>query len=818
MKRFGLILLLVLLAQRAWCNERPNILFIYTDDQSHRTVSCYPDAHEWASTPNIDALARQGVRFSHAYIGSWCMASRATLLTGLHQHGIQSMRMKGKYPGSEYDPNLCRFWPSVFRANGYTTAHIGKWHTGVDAGYGRDWDYQKVWNRPKFPENAPNYYDNQLISTNGQPAEMVKGYSTDNYTQWAVDYIKGANRDAEKPWYLWLCYGAVHGPFTPAERHQDEYLDAKVKVPKDVYPPRNGKPKYVREMEFWEPGPDGRPVERKVRELGPVGMKDIPGRPLEDWVRQYNQAVIAIDEGVGRVMTALKESGQDENTLVVFTSDQGFAWGQHGFKSKVAPYRATVEAPLIVRPTKKIADYCAGRVIETPVSGVDLPPTFFAQCGISLPWKMHGHDLSPLLKAMPAEWQHPAMLVHTAKVFGDETRRVPDKDDPSLYHGPGIPWYVMLTRGKFKYVRTLIEGETEELYDMDSDPDELQNLAHAQEHQKLLIEMRQETINELKRTDAGMANGLPGVGTESKVKNGLAKSGDGPWIIDTHTHFKGPEQIKVESLTTKRNPKNTLGQVIVPEDYRELANRLSIRSTMVVEAVEQTHPKFNDWLLEQAKSDLICGYVARGDLNSEQFLENYNRYQKTGYLKGYRFRLDELSGYIDQPRALAHLKQLEKDNMVIDLLVEPRHQTDVLKLAKMYPQLKIVINHCFRPRLKNGQPSKEWKAAVVACSKAPNVFCKISSIINFAGTTSFTEEAPSDLKTYLPVIEHCYESFGEDRVIFGTNWAVCTHYGKVDHVVAIVSEFFASKGEGVIEKAMKDNAIRVYGIQARHLR
>ena len=819
MKRISLVLLLMTLAQTGWSQERPNILFVYTDDQSHRTVGCYPDSHDWVRTPNIDELAKQGVRFSHAYIGSWCMASRATLLTGFHQHGIESMAMKGKYPGSEYDPEKCMFWPSVFRANGYTTAHIGKWHTGVDAGFGRDWDFQKVWNRPRHPDNAPNYYDNQLISTNGQEPELVKGYSTDNYTNWAVDYIHGKGREPNKPWYLWLCYGAVHGPFTPANRHRNEYPDPVVRAPTDVYPPRPGKPEYVREMEFWEPGSNGIPVERKVRELGPVGMKDIPGRPLKDWVRQYNQGVCAIDEGVGRLMKALEDSGQDENTFIVFTSDQGFAWGQHGFKSKVAPYRATVEAPLIIRPSKRIAAGCAGRVVDAPVSGVDLPPTFFAQSGIRLPWKMHGHDLSPLFEAGDTKWNHSAMLVHTAKVYGSATDLVPAKDDPALYHGPGIPWYVMLAQGRYKYIRNLIAGETEELYDLDADPEEIDNLAHQQVHDSLLEKMRAQTIAELKRTDAGLVEHLPPVGTiKARQVPATEKTGKGAWIIDTHTHFKGAEQIAVESKIRKRNPKDTLGQVIEPEDYRAVANRLGIQSTMVVEAVEQDHPQFNDWLLEQAKSDLICGYVARGDLNSDDFLKNYNRYRKSGYLKGYRFRTDELHGYLGNSKAIGHLKTLEKDGMVIDLLVEHRHADDVIQLAKQFPKLKLVINHCFRVKIEDGQLNQNWKAAVKACSMYPNVYCKLSSIINFAGTKSFTESAPTDLKTYQSILDHCYESFGQDRVIFGTNWAVCTHFGQVDHVVRIVSEFLRSKGELALRKGMRDNAIQVYGIEAKHLR
>ncbi len=501
---------------RADTNEsgrsRPNILLIYTDDQSHRTVGCYPESFDWVQTPNIDALAKQGVRFKRAYIGSWCMPSRATLLTGHHQHGVESMRMEGKYPGSLYDPQKCPFWPSVFRREGYATAHIGKWHTGVDDGYGRDWDHQIIWNRPRFVENAPNYYDDQIIVKNGGDPKRVQGYTTDKYTDWAIDYINGEGRDANKPWYLWLCYGAVHGPFTPADRHRGQYASKPVPVPKDVYPPRPGKPKYIREMEFWEPGKSGQPVERKVREQSPVGMKDVPGRPLADWVHQYHEGVLAIDENVGRLMRALQQSGQDEETLIVYTSDQGFAWGQHGFKSKVAPYDATVRAPLIIRLPARDADRCAGRVVDQPVSGADLVPTFFAQAGIDLPWKMHGHDLSPLLAEEPARWKHPAMLVHTAAQYGSDTAVVPGIDDPRLFHGPGVPWYVMLADEEYKYIRNLVPGEVEELYHFDSDPDELNNLALDPNHRRRLTKMRAATIDELRRTDAAMVDHLPPVG------------------------------------------------------------------------------------------------------------------------------------------------------------------------------------------------------------------------------------------------------------------------------------------------------------------
>ncbi|MBC8868292.1 MAG: sulfatase-like hydrolase/transferase, partial [Planctomycetes bacterium] len=186
-------------AQAAARSKRPNILFIYTDDHSYRTVGCYPEAYRWVRTPSIDRLAREGVRFQSAYIGTWCMPSRATLLTGHHQFGVQSMRMEGPYPGSVYDPEQCPFWPRVFREHGYTTAHIGKWHTGIDTGYGRDWDFQIVWNRPKYTKTSQNYYYDQPITYHGGETKILKRYSTDQYTDWAVDFMKGDGRDADKP-------------------------------------------------------------------------------------------------------------------------------------------------------------------------------------------------------------------------------------------------------------------------------------------------------------------------------------------------------------------------------------------------------------------------------------------------------------------------------------------------------------------------------------------------------------------------------------------------------------------------------------------
>ncbi len=513
--RIALVFLFVLLAGPtliAEAGDRPNVLFIYTDDHSYRTVSCYPESYDWADTPNIDALAEEGVRFHHATIGTWCMPSRATLLTGHHSFGIESMRMEGAYPGSEYDAEQCRFWPSVFREKGYQTAHIGKWHTGTDTGFGRDWDYQIVWNRPRYPENSGAYYYDQLIEKNGGPPKMTGGYSTDNYTDWALDYLHGREgREDDQPWYLWLCYGGVHGPFTPADRHMEDFEGAEVEDPADIYPPREGKPSYSRFVEQWVEGPNGEPVLVKGKTKG--GINADGKKTLSEWVRQINQAVRSLDEGVGRLVEGLKETGQYENTLIVFTSDQGFAWGQHGFQVKKAPYDANIRSPMIVSMPSR---FPSGKTCREPVGGVDIVPTIFSVAGLELPWEMHGHDLTPLLKdPEAAEWSFPVMTVHTGDSYGSNADVVPVGDDEAsrakLLMRGAVPWWVSLLDGEHKYIRTLVPDEPEELYDLGNDPDELVNLARDPAYRERVEELRAALVAELHRTGAGMADDLPAV-------------------------------------------------------------------------------------------------------------------------------------------------------------------------------------------------------------------------------------------------------------------------------------------------------------------
>lgn len=510
MKILGVSLILFL-AINGWAHiapvRPPNILYIFADDLSYRNVSAYKESYPWIHTPNIDQLAKRGVRFTHAYIGTWCMASRASQLTGLLPHAIESMRSTEPYPSATYDPAQCHFWPAVFRRNGYQTAHIGKWHTGRDTGLGRDWDYQVVWNYSSGrPQRAVSneYYANQTLEINGGPPTVVPGYATDNYTQWADEYIRGANRDKTKPWFLWLCYTAPHAPYTPAKRHRNLFPGVTVPDPLDIYPPRPGKPEYSRTREQWIKGENGQPVPNRPKPL-PASLPVLHDDTLSSWSRQVAQTVQALDEAVGRLMQTLEATNQLENTLVVFAGDQGYAWGQHGFDTKIAPYDANLRTPLIISMPGTLPQ---GLVSTAPVSGVDLIPTLFGFAGIELPWDMHGHDLGALLRQPQSVWNHPVLMTYTAEFYGSDTLDYRPSKEPFRTHVQ-IPWWFFVVDGNFKYVRSLTEGLNEELYDLKNDPDELKNLAGEKHHASTVARLRRLLVEELTRTRAGIVHHLP---------------------------------------------------------------------------------------------------------------------------------------------------------------------------------------------------------------------------------------------------------------------------------------------------------------------
>jgi arylsulfatase A-like enzyme len=230
-----------------------------------------------------------------------------------------------------------------------------------------------------------------------------------------------------------------------------------------------------------------------------------PGKPFDEWIQQVNECAMAVDEGVGRVIAALQESGQLENTLVVYSADQGYGLGEHGFNQKVAPYDATIASPLIISWPGHVPE---GRACRHAVNSPDLVDFFCRTAGVTVPWKTHGRDIRPLLKnPETTDWTAPMLLTHTSRSYGADTDVIPT--DERLTSSSDVPWYTLMRDGKFKYIRNLVAGETEEMYDLDADPEELTNLAVRLEHRQLLAALRAKAIAELRRTDARFVEVLP---------------------------------------------------------------------------------------------------------------------------------------------------------------------------------------------------------------------------------------------------------------------------------------------------------------------
>ena len=459
--------------------NRPNVLLIFTDDQSDRTVSCYPNAHSWVNTPNIDKLAREGVRFNSIYMAPFCVPARITLMTGNYPHSARGS-FEQELKGDELREEIRQhpFWPQRLRKSGYHTGMIGKWHI-----YSRlpavrtDWDYAAYWHKKMV--NA--YYYGQKISINGAKPVDLNGYSVDRHTDLAIEYID-ARAKADRPWYLWLCYSSPHSPQTPAKRHQGKLANENdVPIPASFKTPRVGKPNYVRNKPT--------PKEDSVQSL----------------VRRYHECIMSIDENVGRLTDALRKSGQLENTVVIFTSDQGLAMGHHGHvKKKNAPYDATLHSPLIFRYPKQ---FPAGAVCDEPVCGPDLVQTMHELCGIKPRKTMDGESLVPLLKRPGSELKRDVMLMtNTRTSFAEKIPAGVKRRNREAIELNEMPMWTMIRHEQFKYATYMGSG-FEEVYDLENDPDELKNLAVTEDYAGLLSKLRRKAARALADTQSGFEAG-----------------------------------------------------------------------------------------------------------------------------------------------------------------------------------------------------------------------------------------------------------------------------------------------------------------------
>jgi len=426
-------------------SNRPNIAFILVDDMRWDALGC--TGQPFVKTPGIDRLAREGALFSNFFVTTpLCSPSRASFLTGryVHAHGVLTNQ-----DNNVLSHQLVTF-PKLLHDAGYETAYIGKWHMGDDDSP-----------RPGFDRwvsfKGQGVYVDPQINVDGQ-AEKRTGYITDLLSDFAVEFVKKPHAG---PFALYLSHKAVHAPFTPAERHKGLYADDSIPRSPNIEDNLEGKPALTRLV-------DGKPLVRQGTAA------------IEKLIRNQLRDLTAVDEGVVRILKALEESGQLDNTMVVFTSDNGYFWGEHSLGDKRWAYEESIRGPLIIRYPKLIK---AGTRIAEDALNVDLAPTFLALAGVSPPENMHGRSLLPLLQGTAKEWRKSILFEY----FGD------------IAH-PRTPNWQAVRTARWKYVHyTDIKG-MDEIYDLQEDPYELKNRIGDPAAASTLREMSEELQQQLRQT------------------------------------------------------------------------------------------------------------------------------------------------------------------------------------------------------------------------------------------------------------------------------------------------------------------------------
>ena len=437
--------ILMIMTGLSGCSRRPdppppNVVIILTDDLRHDAVA-NPDAHE-LETPNLDRLAEAGVRFTNSFVAtSLCSPSRASFLTGCypHTHGVVDNEIR--------DPvaSLPTF-ATLMQEAGYETAFIGKWHMLRDATP-----------RPGFDHwvsfvGQGEYYRNTLNVDGAW--ELATNYITDELTDRAIAFLE---REREQPFLLYLSHKAAHNPFGPAPRHENRYADVR-------FPNRHD------------------PADRL--NLKPDWGARTTDRDLENDQRNYHRCLLAVDEGVGRILDVLEQEGILDNTVVIFTGDNGYMFGEHGgLTDKRAAYEPSIRVPLLMR-FPGLAE--PGGICEELVLNIDLAPTLLHFAGIPVPDAMQGRSWRDCLLGEPGR---DAFLY---EYFNDEVLY------EALRGRGAVPTIVAVRSREWKYVTYPLDPDLpEELYHLKYDPRELYNRIDDPLYRDQVQEMRR-LLDELK--------------------------------------------------------------------------------------------------------------------------------------------------------------------------------------------------------------------------------------------------------------------------------------------------------------------------------
>jgi arylsulfatase A-like enzyme len=477
MRRFAYLLtlaltLIQLVVSVTGAEKRPNVVFVLTDDQRWDTISL--NERSQVKTPNIDRLGKEGVYFRNSFCTtSLCSPSRASILSGLyaHSHGVLNNF-------TEY-PNDLPSFPRALQKDGYTTAYIGKYHMGEE-------NDEK---RPGFDyfvthKGQGKYWDTEF-NVDGQ-RQVLQGYYTHVVTDLAAKWIRRA-AGGEKPFLVMLGHKAPHSFYYPEPKYEHAFDDVNIDYPKTAFM-FGDKPKwFLARLDTWHGiyGPlfDYR---KQFPDRRPEAVKDFAAM-----TRAYWGTIQSVDDSVGQLYDTLKEIGQLDNTLFIFTADNGLLNGEHGMVDKRTMHEPSIRVPLVVR-YPALTEGAMANVIDQQVLTIDFAPSILDICGVAPLAKVHGASWKKLIHGDATGWRtswyyeynYESQFPYTPNVRGVRTDRYKYIRYP---HGDGGP-----------------DRHMAELYDIQADPDEATNLIGRPD----LVETIASLMGEFDRLMAA-ADGLP---------------------------------------------------------------------------------------------------------------------------------------------------------------------------------------------------------------------------------------------------------------------------------------------------------------------
>jgi L-fuconolactonase len=300
------------------------------------------------------------------------------------------------------------------------------------------------------------------------------------------------------------------------------------------------------------------------------------------------------------------------------------------------------------------------------------------------------------------------------------------------------------------------------------------------------------------------ATGLAAVGLAPLAPPAHAAEGV-PGAIDAHTHFYDPT--RPQGVPWPPKDDSLLYRTVLPGEFKRLTRGQQVTGTIVIEASSWLED--NQWLLDLAAQEpFIVGVVGRLDTADEEFATHLSRFAKDGLFRGIRINHDELKAALGRPSQLERIALLAKEDRELDLNGGPEMPADAARLAGAVPDLRIVVNHAANLRIDGKQPPEGWLAGMRAAAAGERVFCKVSALVEGTGKTN--RDAPDDLDFYRPVLDALWNMFGEDRLIYGSNWPVSERAAPYATVYRIVHAYFQEKGARSLEKFLRTNAVEAY--------